>query len=122
MVRPCGARGFVDPGDAVLHYCIRPLIGASAPDHHGYQRACDLILGLYGPAVRCKRFRRSWRCGLALLYPASDWSVCSGPSWISARMRSDSRTSLERASWVTSARTRREDRSLHLVYPLAGLG
>src|SRR5215469_7001451 len=77
---------------------------------------------LYGPAVRCKRFRRSWRCGLALLYPASDWSVCSGPSWISARMRSDSRTSLERASWVTSVRTRREDRSLHLVYPLAGLG
>src|SRR5262245_1373759 len=31
--------------DAVLHYCIRPLIGASAPGHHGYQRACDLILG-----------------------------------------------------------------------------
>src|SRR5215468_6278357 len=67
---------------------------------------------LYGPAVRCKRFRRSWRYGLALLYPASDWSVCSGPSWISARMRPDSRKSLERASWVTSVRTRR-DRSLH---------
>ena len=31
--------------DAVLHYCIRPLIGASAPGHHGYQRAYDLILG-----------------------------------------------------------------------------
>jgi hypothetical protein len=31
-------------GDAVLHQCIRPLIGASAPGHHGYQRACDLIL------------------------------------------------------------------------------
>jgi hypothetical protein len=28
-------------------------------------------------------------------------------------MRPDSRTSLERASWVTSVRTRREDRSLH---------
>src|SRR5438045_206940 len=28
MVRPCGARGFVDPGDAVLHQCIRLLIGA----------------------------------------------------------------------------------------------
>jgi len=27
-------------------------------------------------------------CGLALMYPASVWSVlCSGPSWISARMR-----------------------------------
>ena len=30
----------------VLHQCIRPLIGARhAPDHHGYQRACDLISG-----------------------------------------------------------------------------
>src|SRR5215208_3783614 len=45
MVRPCGARGFVDLVDAVLHYCIRPLIGASAPGPHGYQRASDLILG-----------------------------------------------------------------------------
>jgi hypothetical protein len=33
------------PADAVLHQCIRPLIGASAPGHHGYQRACDLITG-----------------------------------------------------------------------------
>ena len=31
---------------AVLHQCIRPLIGAArAPGHHGYQRACDLISG-----------------------------------------------------------------------------
>src|SRR5262249_19514675 len=30
---------------AVLHQCIRPLIGAFAPSHHGYQRACDLISG-----------------------------------------------------------------------------
>jgi hypothetical protein len=42
--------------DAVLHYCIRPLIGASAPGPHGYQRACDLILrqasnGLVGSPV-----------------------------------------------------------------------
>ena len=29
--------------DTVLHYCIRPLIGAPAPGHHGYQRACGLI-------------------------------------------------------------------------------
>src|SRR5260370_21610662 len=27
-------------------------------------------------------------CGLASMYPASDWSFCSGPPWISARMRS----------------------------------
>jgi hypothetical protein len=29
----------------VLHQCIRPLIGACAPGHHGYQRACELISG-----------------------------------------------------------------------------
>jgi hypothetical protein len=33
-------------GCAVLHQCIRPLIGAfRAPGHHGYQRACDLVSG-----------------------------------------------------------------------------
>src|SRR6266849_10788012 len=44
MVRPCVARGFHrSVGFAVLHQCIRPLIGACcAPGHHGYQRACDL--------------------------------------------------------------------------------
>jgi transposase len=26
--------------------------------------------------------------GLASMYQASDWSFCSGPSWISARVRS----------------------------------
>jgi hypothetical protein len=37
---------FVDPAGAVLHQCIRPLFGARcAPDHHGYQRAFDLITG-----------------------------------------------------------------------------
>ena len=37
---------FVDPGKiTVLHQCIRPLLGASAPGHHGYQRAYDLISG-----------------------------------------------------------------------------
>jgi len=30
---------------AVSHQCIRPLIGACAPGHHGYQRACVLITG-----------------------------------------------------------------------------
>src|SRR5882757_8862789 len=32
MVRPCVARGFVELASAVLHQCIRPLIGACAPD------------------------------------------------------------------------------------------
>ena len=56
---------FVDPGDAVLHQCIRPLIGACAPGHHGYQRACDLISGqasngLLGvTSVRTRREDRS---------------------------------------------------------------
>jgi hypothetical protein len=46
MVRPCVARGFRrSVGSSVLHQCIRPLIGASAPGHHGYQRACVLISG-----------------------------------------------------------------------------
>jgi hypothetical protein len=37
---------FVDLTSAVLHQCIRSLIGARcAPDHHGYQRACLLISG-----------------------------------------------------------------------------
>src|SRR6266478_9213371 len=45
---------------------------------------------MYGPAVRCKRVRQLGRCGLASMYPASDWSVlCPGPSWISARIRAD---------------------------------
>jgi hypothetical protein len=47
MVRPCVARGFRRSGGrAVLHQCIRLLIGACcAPSHHGYQRACGLITG-----------------------------------------------------------------------------
>src|SRR6266446_9323878 len=46
MVRPCVARGFVNLADAVLHQCIRPLLGACcAPGHHGYQRAFELISG-----------------------------------------------------------------------------
>jgi hypothetical protein len=30
---------------------------------------------MYGPAVRGKRFVNSGGCGLASMYPASDWSV-----------------------------------------------
>jgi len=47
MVRPCVARRFLRVGGcAVLHQCIRPLIGAfCAPGHHGYQRACELVSG-----------------------------------------------------------------------------
>ena len=47
---------------------------------------------------------------------------CSGPSWISARVRSHYRTGLDWAIWVTSVRTRREDRSSISSHPLADLG
>src|SRR5260221_3662917 len=79
---------------------------------------------LYGPAVRCKRISSSWgTCGLASMYPASDWSIsCSRPSWISARVRSHYRIGLEWASWVTSVRARREDRYSISFHPLADLG
>jgi hypothetical protein len=59
---------------AVLHQCIRPLIGAV-------------------------------------------W--CSGPSWISARVRSHYRTGLERTIWVTRVRMRPEERSSISFHPLA---
>jgi hypothetical protein len=55
MVRPCVARGFRRAvGFAVLHQCIRPLIGAFAPGHHGY------LGGGTSPRGLCRR-RRSWR-------------------------------------------------------------
>src|SRR5215471_5770370 len=78
---------------------------------------------MYGPAARCKRFLRSGRYGLASMYPASAWSaLCSGPSWISARMRSHRRQASTRAIRVTSVRMRREDRSPSSSHPLADLG
>lgn len=43
---------------------------------------------LYGPAVRSKRFVDQVVSGLASMYPAFDWSIFSGPPWISARVRS----------------------------------
>ena len=57
--------------DAVLHYCIRPLIGAPAPGHHGYQRAYDLILrqasnGLVGSPVFARAGKTDLHCRLIL--------------------------------------------------------
>src|ERR1700716_4495385 len=44
--RPLEIYWLVLSSDAVLHQCIRPLIGACcAPGHHGYQRAFELISG-----------------------------------------------------------------------------
>src|SRR6202162_1912898 len=77
---------------------------------------------MYGPAVRCKRFVDLVVSGLASMYPAFDWSICSGPSWISARVRSRYRTGLDWTIWVTSVRTRSEDRTSISSHPLADLG
>src|SRR5947209_9329034 len=78
---------------------------------------------MYGPAVRCKRFPRSGGCGLASMYPVSDWSS----SWLPTIMDISARASSlavrpQRAMWVTSVRTRREDRSSISSHPLADLG
>src|ERR1700758_5775545 len=65
MVRPCVARGSSIWWQAVLHQCIRPLIGAFAPGHHGYQRACVLITGqasigaIWVTSVRMRRKDRT---------------------------------------------------------------
>src|ERR1700682_4766349 len=56
------------------------------------------------------------------MYSAFDWSICSGPSWISARVRSHYRTGLDWTIWVTSARMRRENRTSISTFPLADLG
>ena len=82
-----------------------------------------ILTHMYGPAVRRKRISSICRhSGLASMYPASDWSGCSGPSWMSARMRSHYRPGLERAIWVTRVCMRRKDRSSISSYPLADLG
>ena len=60
--------------------------------------------------------------GLASMYPAFGWSGYSWPPWISARVRSHYATGLDRASWVTSVRMRREDRTSISSHPLADLG
>jgi hypothetical protein len=53
-------------------------------------------LSLIGPSVWTGRALQAESddlemIGLALLYPARKWNVCSWPSWISARARSHSR-------------------------------
>ena len=76
MVRPCVARGFVDLASAVLHQCIRSLIGAVS---------LRTTMDISARAI----------------------SLSDRPQW---------------ASWVTSVRMRREDRSSISTYPLADLG
>jgi hypothetical protein len=73
-------------------------------------------LRMYGPAVRRKRFLRSGGCGLAPMYPASDWSaLCSGPRWISARVRPHEPTGLGRPSGERQCSHAPGRPSLHFV-------
>jgi hypothetical protein len=62
-------------GFAVLHQCIRPLIGACcAPGHHGYQRACVLITGQASSGAKWVtrvRRRREDRSSISF-YPLAD--------------------------------------------------
>ena len=77
---------------------------------------------MYGPAVRRKRFAELVVSGLASMYPAFDWSVLLlaimdiSAGAISLAERPD------RAIWVTSVRTRREDRTSISSCSLADLG
>jgi hypothetical protein len=51
---------FVKLAVAVLHQCIRPLIGACcAPGHHGYQRVCDLISGKASSGQMCHQYSQA---------------------------------------------------------------
>src|SRR5215831_10997668 len=66
MVRTYVARRLLRVGGcAVLHQCIRPLIGAfCAPGHYGYQRACGLLAdrpqwAIWVTSVRMRREDRS---------------------------------------------------------------
>src|SRR5713226_3783690 len=102
------------PFEAGPHFWKYPITG------HGPNHAND---PMYGPAVRCKRFSSSWhsavlhQCirsllGAVLLRTIMDISaravsLSDRPQW---------------ASWVTSVRMRREDRSSISSYPLADLG
>src|SRR5262249_25476341 len=83
MVRPCVARGLLDLADVVLHQCIRPVIGARAPDHHGYQRACDLIIGRpqWASWVTSVRARREGRSSI----PSHPLADLGGRGWVEGK-------------------------------------
>jgi hypothetical protein len=101
---------FVELAAAVLHQCIRPLIGACcAPGHHGYQRACVLISGQASiRAIRVTSVRtRSEDRSSILSCPLADlgWKLLIG---LRHRLLLISRSSFVRAkgrSFVPARRT-----------------
>src|SRR5260370_31255099 len=69
-----------------------------------------------------KRFRRAGVSALASMYPVFDWS-CSLRITMDISARAISLSDRPQwASWVTSVRMRREDRSSIFSHPLADLG
>jgi len=45
----------------VLHQCIRPRVGALAPDHHGNPRAPDSLAAMPRRAIRVISSRMRWK-------------------------------------------------------------
>jgi transposase len=58
---------------------------SARPRHHAKSEAAVAAFQIYGPAVRRKRAASGWERRFASIYPASVWSLSSGPSWKSAR-------------------------------------
>jgi transposase len=58
---------------------------SARPRHHAKNEAAVAAFKIYGPAVRRKRAASGWERRFASIYPASVWSLSSGPSWKSAR-------------------------------------
>ncbi len=58
---------------------------SARPRHHAKSEAEVDAFKIYGPAVRRKRAASGWKRRFASIYPASVWSLSSGPSWKSAR-------------------------------------
>ena len=92
----------------------------SAPSLVGWLPA--LLTRMYGPAVRCKRVSSIGRCGLASMYPVSDWSAYRLPTWISARASSLADRPQAGRLGHSRARTQWEDRSSISSHSLADLG
>jgi transposase len=58
---------------------------SARPRHHARSEAAVSAFKIYGPAVRRKRAAADGERRFASIYPASVWSLSSGPSWESAR-------------------------------------
>ena len=96
---PCDAR----PGHTKWHQAAIPEAGSLLPllDTETGRPSRTAVPAGRDPLVWTDRalqegMSRRAACGLASMYPASVWSVwCSGPAWVSARIRSHYRIGLE---------------------------